>query len=90
MPELTDNTSRSRFEWVEDGKLAFADYTLSAGVLVIPHVETDPALRGQGVAGRLMESVLDLARQRGLKVRPICSYAVAYILRHPQYQDLLE
>lgn len=89
MNEVTDNQEESRFERIENGKLAFADYVLSDGILVLPHVEADPALRGTGAAGRLMEGVLAVARQSGWKVRPICGYAVAYIQRHPAHQDLL-
>ena len=88
MNPITDNTARSRFELVEEGKLAFADYRLDGDILILPHVEADPALRGKGAAGRLMEGVLGLARERGWKVRPICGYAVAFIERHPEYRDL--
>lgn len=89
MTTLTDNTARSRFEWMEEGKLSFADYQIVNGILVLSHVEVDPALRGKGSAGRLMTAVLDHARERKWKVRPICGYAVAFIERHPAYQDLL-
>jgi len=90
MKTITDNTVRGRFELVEEGKLAFANYQLAGGVLVLPHVEADPALRGKGTAGRLMAGVLELARERGWKVRPICGYAAAYIERHPENTDLLD
>ena len=89
MTQVTDNAARKRFELVEEGKLAFADYFRQGDVLVLPHVEADPALRGRGTAGRLMAGVLELVRERGLKVTPVCSYAVAYIHRHPEYSDLL-
>ncbi len=89
MSEITNNEARSRFELMEDGKLSFADYLLNGELLTLPHVETDPALRGKGAAGRLMAGVLELARERGWKVRPVCSYAVAYVERHPEYGDLL-
>ena len=89
MTDVTDNTARRRFELEEEGKLAFADYRLRDGTLVIPHVEADPALRGKGTAGRLMEGVLDHARREGLKVSPLCGYAAAYMRRHKQFADLL-
>ena len=89
MSAIIDNTMQQRFELHEQGKLVFADYRLADGVLSLPHVEADPALRGRGAAGRLMEGILDLARQRHWKVRPICSYAAAFIQRHPEYHDLL-
>ena len=89
MPQVTDNTTRKRFELIEDGKLAFADYWREGDVLILPHVEADDALRGTGAAGRLMQGVLELAREHGLKVTPVCGYAVAYLKRHPEFHDLL-
>ena len=90
MNPVTDNVARERFELVEEGKLAFADYIREGDVLVLPYVEADPALRGRGAAGRLMEGVLGIVRERGLKVRPVCGYAVAYVERHPKWRDLVE
>jgi predicted GNAT family acetyltransferase len=90
MSQVTENPAERRFELIEEGGLAFADYRMVGDILILPHVETDPALRGQGAAGRLMAGILKVARERGWKVRPICGYAVAYIQRHPEYRDLLE
>ncbi len=89
MAEVTDNTAHRRFELAEAGEVAFADYRREGGRLVIPHVEAPVALRGTGAAGRLMEGVLAIARQDGLKVVPLCGYAAAYIRRHKEHQDLL-
>lgn len=88
MTEVTENHEKGRFELEEEGKLAFADFFLEEGVMVIPHVEADPALRGTGAAGRLMEGVLKAARERGLKVRPVCGYAAGYMRKHPEHADL--
>ena len=89
MSQVVDNAARSRFELEEQGLTAFADYHLRGDHLVIPHVEAPPALRGTGAAGRLMTGVLDIIRERGLKVVPRCPYAAAFIQRHPEYQDLV-
>jgi predicted GNAT family acetyltransferase len=89
MTEVTDNTERRRFELVENGLTAFADYRLHGGVMVLPHVEAPMPLRGTGAAGRLMAGLLEQVRARGLKVMPTCAYAAAYIRRHPQYGDLV-
>ncbi len=86
---VTDNRARSRFELVEQGQTAFADYSRGGGVLVIPHVETPLALRGRGTAGRLMEGIVAIARAEGAKITPICSYAAAWLKRHPEHQDLV-
>jgi len=89
MSEVIDNAGWSRFELEEEGKLAFADYHKSDGILTISHVEADPALRGRGTAGRLMEGVLQSAREQALKIRPLCGYAAAYIQRYEKHHDLL-
>ena len=86
---VRDDAARRRFELEEDGRLAFVDYRLHDGVLELPHVFADPALRGRGAAGRLMEGVLARARAEGWRVRPSCPYAAAYIRRHPEHADLL-
>ncbi len=86
---VRDNAERRRYELSEDGRLAWADYRRDGDVVVLPHVEADPALRGTGAAGRLMAGVLAQVRAEGLKVRPVCSYAVAYIRRHREHHDLL-
>jgi uncharacterized protein len=86
---VIDNPALSRFELVEDGQTAFADYRRQAGKLVIPHVESPHALRGKGTAGRLMEGVVAHARAEGVKIVPICSYAAAWLQRHPEHADLV-
>jgi hypothetical protein len=89
MSDFHDNRERSRFELAVDGHVAFADYRRGGGRLVIDHVETPVALRGGGVAAKVMEGVARAARAEGAKVVPICSYAVAWFQRHPAEADLL-
>jgi predicted GNAT family acetyltransferase len=87
-PSVIDNTARHRFELDVDGQTAFADYRREPGRLIVLHVETPPALRGGGVAARLMQGLLQSAREEGVKVTPLCAYASAFIRRHVEYQDL--
>jgi len=86
---VTDNAAQSRFELIEEGATAFANYNLSGSVLTLPYVESPPVLRGKGTAGRLMEGVVAQARARQLKVVPVCGYAVSWFQRHPEHNDLL-
>jgi uncharacterized protein len=88
MPGVTDNATKSRFELEENGLIAFADYRRRGGVVVIPHVEAPPALRGTGAAQRLLEGVLAILRERGEKVLPTCPYAAAYVQRHREHHDM--
>lgn len=86
---VTDNAAMRRFELVEDGLTAFADYRRHDGIVVLPHVEAPPPLRGTGAAGRLMAGLLARVRAEGLKVSPACPYAAAFIRRHPEFADMV-
>lgn len=86
---VTDNPERQRFELIENGLTAFANYRRRGNVLVIPHVEAPPALRGHGTADRLMRGLAERARTDGFKITPVCSYAALWFRRHGEYSDVL-
>ena len=86
---VTHNPIRSRYELVEDGHTAFATYRRHGELVVIPHVEAPPALRGKGTAGRLMAGIVAHARAEGFKIEPVCSYAAAWLRRHPDARDVV-
>lgn len=86
---MTDNQGKSRFELVEAGETAYADYRKENGVLTIKYVFAPEALRGTGAAGRLMEQVAAQARAENLKILPLCGYAGSWLRRHSEYGDLV-
>lgn len=53
------------------------------------HTEVDESLRGQGIAGQLLERAAAKIRQEGWKTRCSCSYAQKWFAKHPDDQDLL-
>ena len=81
---VTDNTQKSRFELVEEGYVAYADYRRDGKTLYINYVFSPPELRGKGTAGRLMEGILAAAKADDLEIYPICGYAAAWLRRRNQ------
>ena len=63
--------------------------SVSARVADIRHTLVDDSLRGQGVAGQLMEAAARQIRAEGTKARLTCSYAAAWFPTHPEYADLV-
>ena len=87
---MRDNPERERYELVVDDRIvSIADYRLEGDVVVVPHVETDPELRGRGMADRLMRGMLDDLRLRARKIVPLCPFAAAFIDDHPEDADLI-
>lgn len=60
------------------------------GVVDICHTYVSPALRGQGIAGRLMQAVADELRRKNLKAVASCSFAELWLYRnHAAYADII-
>jgi predicted GNAT family acetyltransferase len=96
-----DNPSRRRFELsLGEQGVAFLSYReLSAvqsgtprmpRVLALTHAEVPVAARGGGVAAQLVRGTLDLIRSRGERAAARCAYVVDFVLRHPEYADIIE
>ncbi|MBN2117571.1 MAG: N-acetyltransferase [Anaerolineales bacterium] len=86
--KVTHKETESRFEVRINDHLSKLDYMLNGKNFVITHVGVYPEFRGQGVAGKIMESSLEYARQNALRVIPMCSYAAGYIRKNPRYLEL--
>jgi predicted GNAT family acetyltransferase len=90
MPDIVrDNKAQHRFEMSIGDDTAVAYYSLTPGVITFTHTEVPTALRGHGIASRLIRGVLETARAQGLKVVPRCSFVAAYMNQHPEFNDLL-
>ena len=89
--EVSENVDAGRFELRLGGELvSIADYQQRDDVVVVPHVETDPAHRGNGFAARLMDGLLDQLRASGRSIAPLCPFAAEHIRDNPRHHDLLE
>lgn len=89
-PAVVENTHLDRFELLRNGEVvSFATYRGDASTVTIPHVETNPAHRGNGHAAELMQGVLTILRDTGRTVVPLCPFAASFIRDNEQYHDLL-
>ena len=87
--QIRNNTALQRYELDVDGGIAFARYRLEPGVVIITHVETPLALRGQGIGSQVVEGSLHLIRTEKLKVRAGCNFARSYLAEHPEFADII-
>lgn len=88
--QVADHPEQARYEIRADGELAgFLQYHLRDGVIAFLHTEIDPRFRGQGIAGRLIRSSLEAARERHLGILPYCPFVRGFITEHPEYAGLV-
>ncbi|WP_193088650.1 GNAT family N-acetyltransferase [Advenella sp. FME57] len=86
--QITHRPEAGRIEATVENSLCYIDYRLQAQVMHILHTIVPDAVGGRGIAGRLTEFALDLARDNGWKINPVCSYTAGYFQRHPELQPL--
>lgn len=74
-----------------DGKVvAEITWTTSAGcddgqkIATIDHTFVDESLRGQGIAGQLMQAAVKKIQADKSKIAATCSYAVSWLEKHPE------
>ncbi|MDA3947329.1 MAG: GNAT family N-acetyltransferase [Helicobacteraceae bacterium] len=87
--ELVHNEAECQYEYHIEGHLARLLYEDNNGVLHLTHTFVAEELSGRGIAGALVKDVLANIEKRSLKMKPACSYIVAYVEKHPEYERLL-
>ena len=87
---MTDNLFEGRYEALLDGEIVgTAEYELSDDLMILIHTDVEPTHQDQGIGGMLARFVVNDARRRGLRVRPVCPFLRSWIDRHPDYADLI-
>jgi predicted GNAT family acetyltransferase len=79
------------FKKSEDGNV-IAEVTfpnLRDGVVVINHTFVDDSLRGQGIAGELVESAYEAVKADGKQAVVTCPYAVKWFNERPDKTDIV-
>ncbi len=85
--ELIDNRTMDRFEiQVEDGHKPRVEYTIVDGTYYLNYVHVPSEIRGKGYGELIMKLVLEYLAREEHPVKPVCSFAAAYMRRHPSNQ----
>lgn len=84
-------TEQNRVFMADENQKIVAQVTFPAvkeGLVDINHTFVDESLRGQGVAGQMMQAVAENLRRHHQKALLTCSYAVTWFEKHPEYADV--
>ena len=56
---------------------------------IIQHTEVDPSLEGKGVGKALIAAGVEFAKEKHVKILPVCPYAKKVMERSEEYQEVL-
>lgn len=82
----------NKFYIGEDEAKPIAEITYKekdANTIIVDHTYVSDELRGQGVAGKLVETITDFARKENVKIIPECPYVASKMEKTEEYHDLI-
>lgn len=89
MIEIKMNPEKLRAEALDDDKIiGLCQYKINGHVLDVYHTEVDKSYGGQGLAGKLLDQVVDFARKENKKIYPTCSYVLKKFDQDESYKDV--
>jgi predicted GNAT family acetyltransferase len=86
---ISNNEQQQQFQAKVDGELAWLEYRLHEGRIVLMHTEVPATLGGRGIGTALVEFAFNYARTHHLPVKIYCPFVAAYVRRHPEQQDIV-
>ena len=73
----------------DDEQVGEMVFSISGNNLTVYHTEVSPKAEGKGLAKKLLASMVGYAREKELKVIPLCPFVLAQFTRHPdEYNDI--
>lgn len=85
------NESKGAFTaWIDGKKAGEMTYSVAGtAMIIVDATHVDEAFKGQGVGQKLLqEGIVPFAREKGVKVMPLCPFAKAMFDRHAELADL--
>jgi uncharacterized protein len=57
--------------------------------IIIDHTEVNPASNGKGFGKKMVEKAVAFAREKNLKIIPLCPFAKSVFDKTPEFKDVL-
>lgn len=91
MEEIKHRKNGGAFVYMANGlQLGEMVYTMAGDTkMIIEHTEVDESRRGRDIGKQLLERLIEFARERHIKVIPLCPFASAMFRRNKAWQDVL-
>jgi predicted GNAT family acetyltransferase len=90
--KLTEDKTKGFAIAKENGKTAGKmTYSIaSADFIIIDHTEVEPMFNGKGVGKQLLYKIVEMAREKNIKIMPLCPFANAMFQKTADIQDVLK
>lgn len=59
-------------------------------LIIIDHTDVEPAFNGKGVGKQMLYKIVEMARQKKIKIIPLCPFASAMFRKFEDIRDVLK
>ena len=89
--QQSDDGKKGAFYIEENGeRLAEMTYVWAGNAkFIIDHTEVSDKLAGKGAGKQLVAKAVEFAREKGLKIMPLCPFANSVFKKTAEYSDVL-
>jgi predicted GNAT family acetyltransferase len=89
--EIEHNEKKGRVYITVDEKQAGEMTFVFAGpkLIIIDHTKVEQEFNGKGYGKLLVARAVEFAREKGLKIKPLCPYAKSVFDKTTEYKDVL-
>jgi uncharacterized protein len=89
--QVEDNGKKGAFFIEENGnRLAEMSFVWAGNEsFIVDHTEVNESLEGKGVGKQLVRRAVEMAREKNVKLIPLCPFTKSVIERTKEFQDVL-
>ena len=87
--EFKENKEKIWLENDEGKIIAYVEFPEINGIANVMHTVVDPSLRGQGVAGKLMDALVAKMEKEDRKLELTCSYTIGWFNKNREHENVL-
>jgi hypothetical protein len=74
-----------------DNQVGSMTYSIAGPeLIIIDHTEVDPAYNGKGVGKQMLYKIVEMARQKNIKIIPLCPFAASMFRKIEEIKDVLK
>jgi uncharacterized protein len=88
----SDNGKKGKFFIETDGETEGEMTYVWTGEnkIIIDHTEVSDKLKGKNAGKQMLQKAVDFAREKQIKIIPLCPFANAVFKKTPDYKDVLQ
>lgn len=89
MIDIKFNEEKHQSEAIDGGKvIGYSHFSKSEKIWIIDHTIVSQGYEGQGIARKLVDKIVENARNNNIKLAATCTYALKLFTTKDEYKDI--